>query len=667
MNNFSNFLIESLDVDKLKHLEHAEDHIIHGGQEGFEHTSNVLADVLSFLEGKPRKNFNQTTKITTKWDGAPSIVFGVNPENGKFFVATKSAFNVNPKINYTDEDIERNHGHAPGLVEKLKAALEELPKIMPKGGGVYQGDLMYTKPDLQDKDKDYSFTPNTITYSTDKNSAQGRKISASNLGIVVHTKYTGKKLSDMKAGFDVDQSAFKQDPLVNVINPEVDNAKISPMERKEFQKKLEKAAEIRASMEDDIFNVLDGHDILMKTYINSCIRNPKNPTPTAAGYRRFLLEKMTKEVASKKSPAGQQKIHDKYDTVIQHLESHKDQFENIFKLHKAIQQAKDVLVRSLSKVDTGFKTTIGGKEVKPEGFVATRGGRPTKLVDRAEFSASNFAQGAFRNAEPEPVTEKPKSKVFTFGRMNPPTIGHKKLSDRVQEIANEEGAEHEIVLSRSQDEEKNPLSPEQKEKHAKVVLGNTAKVRVADKSEPTLIHQAKRYEKEGVKHLILVVGSDRVEEMKKLLDKYNGSEFKFDKIDVVSAGDRDPDAEGVEGMSASKMREHAGKRRFNDFAQGLPKHVTPAQAMEMYNDVRKGMEVKIDANTSGISLARYAKRKDAVGVKARNEQKRRLMAKEAAKRSKGKKPAVPVVKPVVKPVAPSLVQKIVAKKVASNG
>ena len=83
--------------------------------------------------------------VTTKYDGSPSIVFGTHPETGRFFVASKSAFNKDPKINYTPEDIERNHGHAPGLVEKLKGALEHLPKIMPRNGGVYQGDLMYKK------------------------------------------------------------------------------------------------------------------------------------------------------------------------------------------------------------------------------------------------------------------------------------------------------------------------------------------------------------------------------------------------------------------------------------------------------------------------------------------------------------------------------------------
>jgi len=146
MLSFRSYLTESLDVEKLKHLEHAEDHLIHGGNEGAGHVSSTLSDVYDFLNGKKTK-----TRITQKYDGAPSLVFGINPENNKFFVATKSAFNKTPKIAYSDKDIEELYGHAPGLVVKLKLALKELKKVMPKDGGVYQGDIMYGKDDIRDE------------------------------------------------------------------------------------------------------------------------------------------------------------------------------------------------------------------------------------------------------------------------------------------------------------------------------------------------------------------------------------------------------------------------------------------------------------------------------------------------------------------------------------
>ena len=637
MINFTNFLTESLDVEKLKHLEHAEDHIIHGGHEGVKHAADTLTDVVSILEGKPRKTFGQQTRITTKYDGAPSIVFGVNPENGKFFVASKSAFNKNPKINYTDRDIEENHGHAPGLVSKLKAALQELPKIMPKSGGVFQGDLMYTKDDIvKNKNGSYSFTPNTITYTTE-DPEQTRSADVANLGVVVHSRYTGKNLADAKVSFDVDQSAFKRNPDVHMINPEISGANISPIEKKKYEKEIQQALDIYSGMDHDIFNVVDGHDITMKTYINACVRDKS--VPNAKGYLNFVKTKGQKEIEKVKSAEGKAKKKAAADAMVSHVKNHTEQFDKLFRMHKSIQQAKDTLVNALSNsVNTGLKTTIAGKETKPEGFVAIRGGRPTKLVDRAEFSAANFEGGAFQKAskEEQAVAEKPENPVVTsFGRMNPPTSGHGILVSKVQELAKEKKAKHVIALSRSQDPEKNPLSPDQKLKHAKRMFPG-ANIEVADEKAKTVIDHVKKLAQAGHDHLTMVVGSDRVEEIQKLLNQYNGKEYNFKKIDVVSAGARDPDAEGPEGMSATKMRGHAIRGKFSEFKKGLPQNLHPDHAKEMFQDVRKAMDIRIDANTSGISLARYAKRNDPIGVRARREMQRRELLKPLPKPKKMK-------------------------------
>jgi hypothetical protein len=251
--------------------------------------------------------------------------------------------------------------------------------------------------------------------------------------------------------------------------------------------------------------------------------------------------------------------------------------------------------------------------------------------------------------------------VFAFGRMNPPTIGHAALVEKVKELAKENKADHSIVLSHSQDPEKNPLSPEQKIKHAKRFFPGT-NISLSDKEAPNFLKQAERLHQKGHDHLIMVAGADRVPEFKKQLDQYNGSGegklFNFKKIDVVSAGERDPDAEGVAGMSASKMRDHAIKGRKKQFAAGIPAHVKPEHAEELYNDVRHAMDIKIDSKTNGISLARYAKRNDIIGTRARKEQERRVREKEMQKKTK----------PVQQPKAPTpFVNRIVAKKVATNG
>jgi hypothetical protein len=188
-----------------------------------------------------------------------------------------------------------------------------------------------------------------------------------------------------------------------------------------------------------------------------------------------------------------------------------------------------------------------------------------------------------------------KHAVLAFGRMNPPTTGHAKLVDKVKEVAKSVGGSHHVVLSHSQDPKKNPLSAKDKLKHAKRFFPDT-NLSTSNKESPTFLDQAAKLHKSGVTHLHMVAGSDRTEEYKKKLAQYNGSAkgalFNFKKITVHSSGERDPDAEGTEGMSASKMRAHASSGKFNEFKKGIPSHVEPSHAKELYSDVRKHMGIK---------------------------------------------------------------------------
>lgn len=649
MLTYLNFLTESLDVDKLKHLEHAEDHIIHGGEEGLVHAADNLDDLHSFLTGGKSKS-----RVTTKYDGSPSVVFGVNPENGKFFVGSKSVFNVNPKINYTEEDIDKNHGHAPGLAQKLKLALQHLPKVMSKdnqgkSSGVYQGDFLYDKNDIEDEGGKYKFAPNTITYSANKDSGMGRKMAASQMGFVVHTKYTGKDLTDMKAGFDVDHTKFNQDPDVNLVNPEIKDtsrSRYSTAQQARYKQHMDTAAESFKNINSETLKKLGDHNEYIKPYINQTVRD--ETTPNTSDYASFLEQKRDKEVSKVKSEAAKQKKASMYDELINDLKDNKKEYDKAFDIHHNLQKAKDTLVSALGN-PTDFEHSVGDKTVKPEGFVSIRNGRPTKLVDRAEFSRLNFANNRGRgDAAPEDAdATKPEDRdtknphVLAFGRMNPPTIGHGALVDKVKDLATANKAKHTVVLSHSQDPEKNPLAAEQKIKHAKRFFPG-ANIQAATDEAPTFIHHAKKLHQQGVDHLIMVGGSDRVDEYKKILDKYNGpgKDFNFKRIDVVSAGERDPDAEGVSGMSASKMRAHAIGRNYGEFKKGIPSHVHPEHAKELYDEVRKAMHIEIGPQTSGISLARYAKRNDEVGHRAKIEQKRREETKLTSKVKAFKAPKV---------------------------
>jgi len=181
-----------------------------------------------------------------------------------------------------------------------------------------------------------------------------------------------------------------------------------------------------------------------------------------------------------------------------------------------------------------------------------------------------------------------KTVIFAFGRMNPPTNGHGKLVAKVKRMAQQQRADHLIVASHSFDKLKNPLEPGKKLKHLKAMFPGT-NFKTSDKTNPNFIKQlgllTGKYD-----NVIFIAGSDRVQEFQRLLDQYNGKDFTFKSAKVVSAGERDPDAEGVTGISASKMRLFAKNNDFNSFKRGLPAGYRGAK--QLFNDVRTGMELK---------------------------------------------------------------------------
>ena len=189
--------------------------------------------------------------------------------------------------------------------------------------------------------------------------------------------------------------------------------------------------------------------------------------------------------------------------------------------------------------------------------------------------------------------------VLAFGRLQPPTTGHEVLVNKVKEVAKQHNAEHHIVLSHSNDAKSNPLTPQQKVRHAKRFFPGM-NIRTSDKEAPNFLTQASKLHKSGVTHLHMIAGSDRVPEYKKVLKKYNGTHegalFNFKKIEVHSAGERDPDAQGTTGMSGSKLRAHAAAGKYTQFKKGVPKHVSDEHTKELYNDLRKGLKVKEDIN-----------------------------------------------------------------------
>ena len=193
------------------------------------------------------------------------------------------------------------------------------------------------------------------------------------------------------------------------------------------------------------------------------------------------------------------------------------------------------------------------------------------------------------------LVEEEKTVYFTFGRMNPPTIGHEKL---LNTIATKSGNNpYRVYLSQSQDKAKNPLTYKDKVKFVRKMFPRHARSVMINPKVKTFLDAAVALYNEGFKNVVMVVGEDRVTEFDVLLNKYNGKKmrhgfFNFARIHVVSAGQRDPDAEGEEGASATKQRQHAKAKDFVAFSQGLPKGVSNVDAKAIFNAVRKGMGLK---------------------------------------------------------------------------
>ena len=206
MQSFKQYLSESRNT----HLEHLEDEIVNNGYDGGVNAVNFLSSIRDMMLGSSRSKLN----VSVKWDGAPAVFCGINPENGKFFVGSKSIFNVTPKINYTNRDIDRNHGG--GLADRLKVCLAHLPRLGIKG--IVQGDLLFTPGDIKNVsirgEKAIAFTPNTITYAVPQDSPLASRILRAKLGIIFHTSYSGRSMNKLKASFGVNVNRFNKTPAV---------------------------------------------------------------------------------------------------------------------------------------------------------------------------------------------------------------------------------------------------------------------------------------------------------------------------------------------------------------------------------------------------------------------------------------------------------------------
>jgi len=400
---FSEYITESKEGKNL-HLEHIEDEVLNRGVVGTRDAINFLLSLRDMLAGHAESRVN----VTTKWDGAPAVFCGINPENGKFFVGTKGIFNKNAKLNYTDADIDENH-KGEGLNAKLKVALRYLPKLGIKG--ILQGDMMFAKGDIKEETidgQDYiTFQPNTIVYAVPADSKLADMMLAAQIGIVFHTSYTGKSMDDMKASFNIDINNltrtkdvwFRDAYFVDASG----TATFTEDETKQINRVLSDAGSRFRSISSLVLNRIASSDILqvqIKTFNNTKVRAGE-PIKNTAQHTRELIkwieDKHNKEIlAAKKEETKKKRIAEKNE-MMRFFRSYAGELQKIFDIQNDIVLAKNMIIKKLQQLrqvtGTFLKTDNGFKVTNPEGFVAVDKlkGNAVKLVDRLEFSLANFS------------------------------------------------------------------------------------------------------------------------------------------------------------------------------------------------------------------------------------------------------------------------------------
>ena len=396
MQGFKQVLLE----DRNTHLEHLEDEIINNGSSGAKTSIEFLKSIKKMLQGG-----KGGSNVSVKWDGAPAIFCGINPENSRFFVGTKSIFNATPKINYTVSDISRNHGGA--LADKLAVALKYLPTLGIKG--VIQGDLLFTNDDKKmtnvNGERSIVFTPNTITYAVPVTStSMYDKIRAAKIGIIFHTSYRGKTIKTMKASFGASVSGLKQNRNVffdDARYKQAEDPGLTKSEEKQFDSVISMAqgSVYKGGAFIDLIKKDKGPlslGVQLKTFFNTYIRSGSKITNTkvlANNFEVYFIDKLKKEINGVKTDKAKQKYKEILEVGMKILRPNRQGLYFAIASYITLQTAKSILLSKLNgiqSIGSFMRTGSGYKVTSPEGFVAINKGNAVKLVDRLVFSQANF-------------------------------------------------------------------------------------------------------------------------------------------------------------------------------------------------------------------------------------------------------------------------------------
>ena len=396
MENFSNYITEQ----KNTHMTHIEDKVIYGGVNGTRQAILALRELRDMLRGE------HDGSVSVKWDGAPAIFAGIDPSDGKFFVAKKGIFNKDPKVYKTPADVDADT--SGDLADKLRAALKLLPALGIKD--VVQGDFLYGPGDVKKKkingEEYLTFHPNTIVYAVPSKSPGAAAIKKSKIGIVWHTTYKGNTFSSMRASYGVEVSKFKSTPAVwsqDAMLRDLTNVTMSKSDTEKVNEYLSQAGKLFNQIAGSTLRTLEKSDELprlIETFNNTYVRKGQVIGDTGRHVSqliRWIKLRYAKEISSRKTERGKKAQQQRLDNILEFFSPrNKASLKKMFDLQKVIVLAKLKLINTLnklSKVKTFVRTRNGYKVTGEEGYVAIDklGGDAVKIVDRMEFSYNNFS------------------------------------------------------------------------------------------------------------------------------------------------------------------------------------------------------------------------------------------------------------------------------------
>ena len=569
-------------------IEHPEDMILDGGVKGAQTALKIL-----------QVTADQPHNVSVKWDGSPSLIMGWRGD--EFILTDKAGFSAKGYDGMTTsgEAIEsmimnrKMRDTSPEAVQARKAyagtiasLYDRMKQVVPRDfQGFAQGDLMWTQtpPVVQGA---YEFAPVKIKYRVPTDSDLGKKIGASQVGMVIHSVYDGPQDEEPEALRDVKSLGFKDTSGVLILPHELTLTQTLSLDPHGVQL----AEKLLSSRSQDIQAFLDPLGLadqeikalpgVMKSFVSYKAGKGEDDFHRAPEEFIEYVQSPASKVSAKMQPR-----------IISWIQNHVKGYNAIWQVIQIMVGLKMDLKRQIdAEVGQEISASLRGSPGH-EGFVSVTPQGIVKLVNRAEFMRKDLTESANLNPSDKPRV------VFSFMRANPPTPGHVKVVDAVSREA--KGDDYWVFLSQSQDAKKNPLSWADKLHYlGKLMPGHKSHLAVGSEFEKikTPLLAADWLYDQGYRDFVMVVGSDRVAAMRELLDAWNSDSIreKFNRepvlMRVISAGDRDPDAEDVSGMSASKMRHWASEGDLQSFVthSGLPE----ADAQELYHKVRTGMKIK---------------------------------------------------------------------------